>query len=788
MILYKKIILFLIFVSFALYAGKDCGHDHNSNCNHSQSANTTCQDFANILNFAKYSSCKNVISKFEYLDKGFGKFIINKLESQAKDLFPWRFEITNGYKEGFFYYALLGYANEISGDIPFAYQCYRNATLYIDEEKSFNHPEPTAEIYLGIGRTCLAAGRYMDAKDWLDSAYEYANNNPNILAAIDRVAIQKGNELGDYENIILHYQHLERVESAKRNSPFSKGGKGDLSLTKPEIANYTQILFYSRKDREGFSKLLEGISKLGIDNNLGVKDPLVDKFLNNIMRADNEEVEYFYDLLGYEIEAARAKAGDEKYLAFLCNARTIFCKFYDFLNSENDLKKVKKRIDKVKKQLKQGYGVFGKNSKSVIRNPWSVKKKKINKSQNRKISKSGIAEELPEVELDNLLMQADWHIKNKSFSNALTNYLIATELATGTFANLKYDGTTIKNIAIMGAAKINLKKHAEAVNSYNSNFDFDNSYRDAELTLQLCQKATNDEQRTRYDIETAITLLPKAHPMILSYLFEEAERQTKIEDYENAIRFYVKLEENKGMLSVEVAKKLAAILFHLGKDKIAFSVLLKTLNNNRGSFYWKEIMQKSCFQSWSYASDEDLSVYYNSVLPEKIRLLLTFVAPMNPMRDAPTIMELLNWQKECYEKEKKVREAFQKGDFQNVIKLLSEKQKKAQPGQLIKKGIAYRELEKPDEAIDCFLEAIKKNEAMLKSLSSDNCFYHKEEIQLIKPLLEKVSTNKVFACYQQFSNLKNKLLAFGNTNDYSQIENIINNNSVFSEFTNKSKK
>ena len=343
----KKIVLIYFVFSFALFAApKD--------------------DFANVLNYAKFSFCEDIAYKFDTLSNfdGFGKLVEKEFQKKKENLFPWRFEVTNGYKEGFFYYALLGYANEISGDIPYAYQCYRSAPLYIDEEKSFNCPEPTAEIYLGIGRTCLAAGRYMDAKDWLDAAYEYANDNPKIMAAIDRVMIQRGNEIGDYENIILHYQHLEQVSrTPDRRMPGSKCEQ----LTKPEIANYAQILFWSRKDRKGFSKLLEEISKLGIDNNLDVKDPLVNKFLNNIMRTDNEEVEYFYDLLGYEIEAARAKAGDENYLAFLCNARTLFCKVYDFLNPEGDLKKIKKRIDKVKEQLKQGYDVFGsKNKLSVI--------------------------------------------------------------------------------------------------------------------------------------------------------------------------------------------------------------------------------------------------------------------------------------------------------------------------------------------------------------------------------------------------------------------------------------
>ncbi len=308
-------------------------------------------DFIHTLDLAKYSSCKDVVEHtLPRHSPGASRIQLSKLKALSSSPFPWRFEITNGYQEGFVYYALLGYANELSGDIPFAYRCYQNSLSCINEDKSFSYPLPRAEIYLAIGRTCLAAGRYMDAKAWLDTAFLESGDDLQLQAAIDRVLIQRANELGDYPEIIFLYQHLENLANQKTPRLDKEGCPkgGVVELSKPEIANYAQILFYSRKDREGFPKLLTGISKLGIDNNLGVKDPFVDKFLNNIMRADDDEVKWFYDLLGWAIIDARAKAGDENYLAFLCNARTLFCKVYDFLDKEDDLKKVKKRIDVVK--------------------------------------------------------------------------------------------------------------------------------------------------------------------------------------------------------------------------------------------------------------------------------------------------------------------------------------------------------------------------------------------------------------------------------------------------------
>ena len=477
-------------------------------------------DFTHTLALAKHSSCSYIAEKFDALSRfdGFGNFVLKELKKKEKGLFPWRFEVTNGYQEGFVYYALLGYANEISGDIPFAYRCYQNSLACIDENKSFDHPLPRAEIYLAIGRTCLAAGRYMDAKDWLDNAFLEAGDNLQLQAAIDRVLIRRANEIGDYPEIIFLYQHLLSLANDNKSPPL-KGETGGCKLTKKDYANYSQILFYSRKDREGFSKLLEGISKLGIDNNLGVKDPLVDKFLNNIMRADDDEVKWFYDLLGWAIVDARAKAGDEDYLAFLCNARTLFCKVYDFLNRKDDLKKVKERIDVVKEQLAEGVDVFGEKMKKPRHSRGATRNRKnpgirgaLRESSNRKII-NGEMEKTPGIILDDLLMLADWKLKQRNNQLAETNYFLAYQMATGTFANLEYDGTTMENVAKMGMIQTKNKKQ-----STKYKFVFDNSFRAAELTLQLYLAATNDEQRAEFNIETAFIFLPQNYKLVKRYI------------------------------------------------------------------------------------------------------------------------------------------------------------------------------------------------------------------------------------------------------------------------------
>ncbi len=617
MILYKKIILFFLIIllfNINCFAGSNVEH---------------------IFELAKYSVCKNVavdILKnplFTPTGRPTGKagYFISQLNSLTAIPFPYRFEITNGYKEGFVYYALLGYVNEMNGDIPLAYRYYQNSLACIDEEKSFDYPLPRSEIYLAIGRTCLAAGRYMDAKDWLDNAFFEAGDNKQLQAAIDRVGIQRANEIGDYPEIIFLYQHLENLANQKTprldKEGCPKGGvverTTDYGLRTTDYANYSQILFYSRKDRKGFSKLLTGISKLGIDNNLGVKDPLVDKFLNNIMRADDDEVKFFYDLLGWAIVDARAKAGDENYLAFLCNARTLFCKVYDFLNPEEDLKKVKKRIDEVRKQIANGETPW-----SEVRGPKSVnrnRKKKELKSKKLKIDKSGNMKKTPEIVLDDLLMIADWKLKQKDYKSSGTNYYLASLIATGTFANIEYDGTTMENAAIMGAIQCNLELHSQFI-IHNSQFTPDDSYRATEATLQLYLSATNDEQRAEYDTESAMKILPIAHPVTMRYIQESIFREYKNSAYKNVISLFQKAIQRKRELMFDVYYIEITALLALERKPDAFEALLNSLLFSSQDY----TERKSCLfyglQNWKWTNRSEKLKFYKMAYKVALCLVL----------------------------------------------------------------------------------------------------------------------------------------------------------------------
>ena len=551
-------------------------------------------DFTHILNLAKYSACKDVVEHTQQSNNP--QIHQSKLKALSSGPFPWRFEITNGYQEGFVYYALLGYANELSGDIPFAYRCYQNSLACIDEDKSFSHPLPRAEIYLAIGRTCLAAGRYMDAKDWLDNAFLEAGDNLQLQAAIDRTLIKRANEIGDYPEIIFLYQHLLSIANDNKSPPLLKGDtggfkntNGKVELTKPEIANYSQILFYSRKDREGFSKLLSGISKLGIDNNLGVKDPLVDKFLNNITRAEDDEVKWFYDLLGWAIVDARAKAGDENYLAFLCNARKLFCKVYDFLNPEDDLKKVKERIDVVKEEIAKGKVPWSASpaNAGVTRNPLSVKRKKRNrkiiKSSNLKII-NGEMEETPETKLEDLLMRADWLRRNSKDKLSYEYYIRARNMMTNSKIMISYDNVSPEfaaqsGIAFLAGNMLNVitRKSPPIKNRENEikkvfDFSHESSLRHIRAYCIIPSYAIE------YNVvDRILNDSPQAFPPVLKFLGTIMVIYCANEDYKKSFDIFKNIKKRFGVISIRIYRRLGTAYIELDETKKAFDTFFKGL-------------------------------------------------------------------------------------------------------------------------------------------------------------------------------------------------------------------
>jgi hypothetical protein len=385
-------------------------------------------EIGHILALARDAGYDELADLITAEDYGRASAALAKME---KGLFPWRMAVTNGYQHGFLLYALKGYILEKSNDPPKAYRQYQNSRGCLDDDVAMMYyPQPRLEVLIGIGRTCNAVGRYTDSKDYLDVARIEGSEYVDISALADRALIRRGVEIGDYPEVTNLYNDLRWLSD----------------LTRGEHKEAAQILFWSHDDRAGFSMLLQGLTKLGIDNDLGVKDPMVDCFLNNLMRADDQEISYFYDLLGYAIVDARALEGDEKYLAFLCNSRMVMAKLFHILRPEDDIKKALTRVDQVKAQLLLQYATDT-DQRALISGT------SILGSKGRLISDESNAGLLtiPALQFEDLLMRADWNARRGLTDSSMEVYIEVLGICTNEdIARWPYDGTTISNAALLG--------------------------------------------------------------------------------------------------------------------------------------------------------------------------------------------------------------------------------------------------------------------------------------------------------------------------------------------------
>ena len=292
-----------------------------------------------------------------------------------------------------------------------------------------------------------------------------------------------------------------------------------------------------------------------------------------------------------------------------CPLKRLCKSVFNDINPEDDLKKVKKRIDKVKEQLKQGYDPF-EGKYSVFSNQYSVgKKKKIKKMQNRRIGKSGEAMELPDFDVENLLMVGDCYYSSKNYSKAFKMYEKALILATGIFENAEYDGTTMKNAAIIGIIQCGrrLPKHVKAVNSYISKF-FNDCIRSAELTLYLYKTKTNDVGRSEFDTKATFSILPTAHPATINFLKWEARRLTHSSGFVNSARLYEDYEKRTASIDFWTGCRHGSVLLALKKSEKAFNCFLKTLKHADEVFKRKTVLEV-LDKTWAIGSPEDIEEY-----------------------------------------------------------------------------------------------------------------------------------------------------------------------------------
>ncbi|MCX7002710.1 MAG: hypothetical protein NTV22_05475, partial [bacterium] len=553
--------------------------------------------------------------------------------------FYWRGAVTNGYQQGFFVNALRGYCLERMGDIVKAYRAYQNSRAYFDDTAvAMQCPEPRLEVFLGLGRTCLVAGRYTDAFNWLDLVRLEASATPRIAAAADRGLIRRAIEIGDYHDAITNFWDLQalilesgsdlRAGSVPPSAwitsniqhrtllgvPSTAGSnvaatedykfvRRERIFSREEHKELAQLLFWTHQDRPGFKTILDGITLLGIDNDLGVNDPMVNCFLNNIMRADDAEIQRFYDLLGYAIMQARALKGDEEYIVMLVNARNAMARGFTFLSRKNDLKTVRKRIHAVKKQLKKELLTFL-NRHTAARAAQSssqvVHPQPINQDKDGACIQN---------QCEDALMCAD--IVCVSGSSARATALYSNIHAFSCCTNVghcTYDGTTITLASRLGWLR------TAGIVATNTELIWSEDCEPASLrewSYCLWSEGMRANSATVAVLHTWIRrtrALPQAHPPLLWYLVRAAAAHKRCRDAQGFIQCIGERWQRNSAMNADFYQLWFAACAAQGQCTQAFTVLYDGLQHTAIALERIALMEH-CVQAFPWASAEDLQTF-----------------------------------------------------------------------------------------------------------------------------------------------------------------------------------
>jgi len=533
-----------------------------------------------LLDLAHSSACREAAQAIEEGNIAGGLAMLDKLTSGA---FHWRGAVTNGFQQGFFVNALRGYCLERMGDIVKAYRAYQNSRAYFDDAAvAMQCPEPRLEVFLGLGRTCLVAGRYTDAFNWLDLVRLEASADPRIAAAADRGLIRRAVEIGDYHDAITNYCDLQALilesgsdlragsvppsawianvavdEESGHGSPSHtntnptaedyKFVRPERILSREEHKELAQLYFWIHQDRPGFKTVLDGLTLLGIDNDLGANDPIIDCFVNNLQNADDAEIQRFYDLLGYAITQARALKGDENYIAVLCNARLLLCKVYSFLRPEDDLAKAFDRIAEARVAL----------AKTVQAGPAAKRAatgaRTIPAQSPKAVDAAGAPVSTPQALLENALIKADLCMRAQRGALARSLYLNALCLqSNATPPEVVYDGTTAKNAAAYGLLFLDFTTANLSDAFAHAALASDDGSLRATLALFLAQFLCGNSDALALVRDYTQRGISGTHPLLLEALQRAADACLKAGNPEHARTFVTEYEARRP-LSVPIA-------------------------------------------------------------------------------------------------------------------------------------------------------------------------------------------------------------------------------------------
>jgi len=362
--------------------------------------------------------------------------------------------------------------------------------------------------------------------------------------------------------------------------------------------------------------VLDGITLLGIDNDLGVNDPMVNCFLNNIMRADDAEIQRFYDLLGYAIVQARSLRGDEEYIAMLVNARNAMSRGFAFLGRADDLGTVRKRINAVKNQLKKG--MFTAAQQRGTARPAAAS---THAFRARTVSQDSASAQL-QNECEDLLMSADViFIHDKSGRAAAPFSKLYVELCKTNIGAAAYDGTVMALASRLGWLR------AAGIVATNAELIWCEDYQPDSLrewSYCLWSEGMRANSATVAVLHTWILRtcgLPQAYPPLLWYLVRAAAAHKRCRDSKGFIQCIRERWQCNSAMDADFYKLWFAACAAQGQCTQAFTALYEGLQHTAIALERIALME-DCVKAFPWASDEDLQTFERTAYAALLEPLL----------------------------------------------------------------------------------------------------------------------------------------------------------------------
>jgi len=234
------------------------------------------------------------------------------------------------FKIGFYYYELLGQAYLYSNKPAEAFSTFFMSENYMPRKyKNAAESNLVARHYCNLSKTCEKLNRYADAESYCNHALTLCSSNDEVYAEILITRAVLMEKIGNFELCLKIYKELYGKNLLKNGEDY---------------AGYARLLFRTGKNKMGFDVLFDGLIATSINNLQIENDPVINTIIDRITLASNEEIYVFYETLGDMLGIINLKAGMEKSIAFIINERNLLTKIFDFLASEDDLKRIKEEI------------------------------------------------------------------------------------------------------------------------------------------------------------------------------------------------------------------------------------------------------------------------------------------------------------------------------------------------------------------------------------------------------------------------------------------------------------